>query len=135
MLKQMWEKLDAHTVSAADGGERAINVRNEWGGFSRRLSMPVFTGWQDHVTRQDGQTKVLVSDTSWSNKAGVNNQERWVAYSLRHGGEAAVFWIKAVDPTASPRAVEWLDADRVMIGPIVRDGSQAFVIVQRQVAL
>ena len=74
MLKQMWEKLDAHTVAAADGRERAINVRNEWGGFSRRLSMPVFTGWQDHVTRQDGQTKVLVLDTSWSNKAGVNNR-------------------------------------------------------------
>jgi hypothetical protein len=41
MLKQMWEKLDAFTISAADGSERDINVRNEWGGFSRRLKMPV----------------------------------------------------------------------------------------------
>lgn len=38
MLKQMWEKLGAYTVSAGAGAERAINVRNEWGGFSRHAS-------------------------------------------------------------------------------------------------
>ena len=54
MLKQMWEKLDAYTVSAVDGSERNINVRNEWGGFSRRLKMPAFTGWQDHVRMVGG---------------------------------------------------------------------------------
>ena len=78
MLKQMWEKLDAYTVSAADGSERNINVRNEWGGFSRRLKMPVFTGWQDHARSVNGQMRVLVSDRRWNNTAGVNNQEHWV---------------------------------------------------------
>jgi hypothetical protein len=62
MLKQMWEKLDAFTISAADGSERDINVRNEWGGFSRRLKMPVFTGWQHFVSNESGRMKVLASD-------------------------------------------------------------------------
>ena len=74
MLKQMWEKLDAYTVTAADGSERNINVRNEWGGFSRRLKMPVFTGWQDHVRSVNGQMRVLVSDRRWNNTAGVNTR-------------------------------------------------------------
>lgn len=69
-------RLDAYTVSAADGTERNINVRNEWGGFSRRLKMPVFTGWQDHVRMVGGQMRVLVLDRNWNNTAGVNNQER-----------------------------------------------------------
>ncbi len=135
MLKQMWEKLDAYTVSAADGSERNINVRNEWGGFSRRLKMPVFTGWQDHVRMVDGQMRVLVSDRNWSNTAGVNNQEHWVAYALEHDSEAAFFVIKAVDPTKSPRSVEWLDDTRVLCGKVTRDGHQAFVTATRQVPL
>ena len=96
MLKQMWEKLDAYTVSAADGSERNINVRNEWGGFSRRLKMPVFTGWQDHVRMVDGQMRVLVSDRNWNNTAGVNNQEHWVAHALENDCEAAFFVVKLV---------------------------------------
>lgn len=135
MLKQMWEKLDAHTVSARDGLEREINVRNEWGGYSRRLKLPVFTGWQDHASSINGQTRVLVSDTSWSNTAGVNNQEHWVAHAIENGGEAAFFVIKAVDPTASPRKVEWLDETRVLCGPIQRIGCQAYVTAIREIRL
>lgn len=134
MLKQMWEKLGAFTRRVTDESERAINVRNEWGGFSRRLGMPVFTGWQDHVRSVNGQMRVLVSDLDWPNVAGVNNQEYWVSHALEHG-EAAFFLIKAVDPTASPRKVEWLDDTRVFCGPIERDGRQAFVTAARQVAL
>lgn len=135
MLKQMWEKLDAYTVSAADGTERNINVRNEWGGFSRRLKMPVFTGWQDHVRMVGGQMRVLVSDRNWNNTAGVNNQEHWVTYALEHDSEAAFFVIKAVDPLKSLRSVEWLDDTRVLCGKAMREGTQAFVTAMRQVPL
>src|SRR5262245_45181706 len=119
MLKDMWERLDAHTVSAKDRSERRINVRNEWGGHSRRLRLPVFTGWEDNVRTIDGKWRVLVSDKSWPNVSGVNNQEYWVDYALQHGGEAAFFLIKAVDPSAVPRKVEWLDNTRVFCGPVV----------------
>lgn len=135
MLKQMWEKLDAFTISAADGSERDINVRNEWGGFSRRLKMPVFTGWQDFVSNEGGRMKVLVSDRTWNNTAGVNNQERWVEHALEHGVEAAFFVIKAVDPTGSPRKVEWLDDSRVFCGKVVRERSSSYVVATRQVQL
>lgn len=135
MLKQMWTKLNAHTLSVTSGKPRDINVRNEWGGYSRRLEMSVFTGWQDHVTNQGGRMKVLVSDKQWHNTAGVNNQERWVDYALAHGGEAAFFVIKAVDPTCSPRQVEWLDDTRVLCGRVVREGDAAYIIAERQVAL
>ena len=135
MLKLMWEKLDAFTLSAVNGAERDINVRNEWGGFSRRLRMPVFTGWQDFVSNTDGTMKVLVSDRSWSNTAGVNNQERWVDHAIGHDVEAAFFVIKAVDPTGSPRKVEWLDDSRVFCGTVFREGGLAYVVADRQVRL
>jgi hypothetical protein len=135
MLKQMWEKLDAHTVSAKDRSERSINVRNEWGGYSKRLKLPVFTGWQDHAHSTAGQTRVLISDTNWPNTAGVNNQEYWVNYAMQNGGEAAFFVIKAVDPTASPRKVDWLDETRVLCGPIDRVGSQSFITAVREIPL
>jgi hypothetical protein len=135
MLKQMWEKLKANTVSARTGAQRSINVRNEWGGYSQRVNLPVFTGWQDHVRSTAGQMRVLVSDTNWPNTAGVNNQEYWVNHALAHGGEAAFFVIKAVDPSATPRQVEWLDDSRVLCGPIERVGTQTFVTATRQVDL
>lgn len=135
MLRQMWEMLDAYTVSAVDGSERSINVRNEWGGFSRRLHMPVFTGWQDHVRSVNGQMRVLISDRHWHNAAGVNNQERWVAYSLEHDCEAAFFVIKARDPLTTPRAVEWLDDTRVLCGKVDRQGNQAFITASRDIPL
>jgi hypothetical protein len=46
MLKDMWAKLDTYTTRASDtSSQRPVNVRNEWGGFSKKLKMPVFTGW------------------------------------------------------------------------------------------
>ncbi len=137
MLRQMWERLDAYTISASRGTERAINVRNEWGGYSRRLNMPVFTGWQDLVASANGQMKVLVCDQTWNriNPAGFKNQERWVKHALEHDAEAAFFVIKAVDPTASPRQVEWLDDTRVFCGTVVRDGGSSYVVATRQVRL
>ena len=136
MLKDMWRKLDAYTLSAKDRVERSINVRNEWGGYSRRLKMPVFTGWQDHTRNIDGQVRVLVSDsTNWHNKAGVKNQEHWVDHALQNGGEAAYFMIKAVDPLAVPRQIEWLDESRVLCGRIERLGNQAFIFPNREVPL
>jgi hypothetical protein len=131
----MWDKLDAYTVSAKDKVERRINVRNEWGGYSRRLRMPVFTGWQDHTKKIDGQIRVLVSDTTWPNKAGSRNQEYWVAHAINEGGEACYFMIKAVDPLASPRTVEWLDDSRVLCGRVERHGNLAFVFPSREIRL
>lgn len=64
----MREMLDAYTVTASDGSERNINVRNEWGGFSRRLETPVFRGWQDDVRSVNCQMRVLVSDCSLSRR-------------------------------------------------------------------
>ena len=97
--------------------------------------MLVFTGWQDHVRSVNGQMRVLVSDRRWSNTAGVNNQEHWVAHALEHDSEAAFFVIKAVDPLKSPRSVEWLDDTRVLCGKVVREGDQAFITATRQIPL
>jgi hypothetical protein len=137
MLKptQMWEKLDAYTVSRKTGSERSINARNEWGGYSRRLKLPVFTAWQDRARSSGGQTQFLVSDTNWSNTAGVNNQEYWLAHALEHGGEAAVFVIKAVDLTERPRRIESLDDTRVLCGPIERVGTQTFITGSREIRI
>ena len=135
MLKDMWTKLDAYTLSAKDKRERSINVRNEWGGYSRRLRLPVFTGWTDHMAKTGGEIRVLISDRNWSNKAGVNNQEFWVGYALNNGDEAAYFRIKAVDPTASPRKVEWLDDSCVLCGRVERHGDQTFIFPVRDVRL
>ena len=132
MLKDMWEKLDAYTCRAGDASsQRAINVRNEWGGFSRKLKMPVFTGWQDHISKTGGQMRCQISDQNWSSKAGVSNQEFWVQHALDNGGEAAFFVIKAVDPSAEPRKVEWLDDKRVLIGQVERVGTLSFVVAKR----
>lgn len=135
MLKEMWQKLRAHTVSAKTGQNRAVNVRNEWGGFSDRLEMPVFTGWQDHASKIAGQNRMLISDTTWKSISGVNNQERWVKYAIDNECEAAYFLIKAVDPTKSPRSVEWLDDTRVLCGKVVRLGTQSFVLATREIQL
>ena len=132
MLKEMWEKLDSYTHRSGDpSNERPINVRNEWGGFSRKLGMPVFTGWQDHISKIDGQMRCQISDLNWDNKAGVNNQEYWIDFAKRNDGEAAFFVIKAVDPTKSPRKVEWLDSTRVLIGKLQREGTSSFILANR----
>jgi hypothetical protein len=48
-MSQMWRLLDTYTLTP-EGTERAVNHNNEWGGYSRRLRMPVFTGWLDFTT-------------------------------------------------------------------------------------
>ena len=70
-----------------------------------------------------------------SNTAGVNNQEYWVDYALKHESEAAFFVIKAVDHTASPRKVEWLDDTRCLCGPVERIGDQSFITAVREIRL
>jgi hypothetical protein len=136
MLKDMWEKLDTYTCRAGDpSSARPVNVRNEWGGFSKKLKMPVFTGWQDLISTNSGQMRCQISDQAWTNKAGVNNQEFWVAHALENGGEAAFFVIKAVDPTMVPRKVEWLDDTRVLIGQIERVGTATFILAKRTLGI
>ncbi len=136
MLKEMWEKLDTYTLSAGKpGSQRSINVRNEWGGFSRRLGMPVFTGWQDHTQRVDGVMRCQISDLRWDNKAGVNNQQHWIEHALQGDGEAAFFVIKAADPLAVPRKVEWLDNTRVLVGSIRKEGEATFILAKRIISL
>ena len=56
-------------------------------------------------------------------------------YALERNGDAAFFVIKAVDASAVPRKVEWLDGSRVFCGPVVREGEQAFVWANREVPL
>ena len=132
MLKDMWAKLDTYTCRAGDvTSQRPVNVRNEWGGFSKKLKMPVFTGWQDHISNVSGQMRCQISDQTWSNKAGVNNQEFWVEHAIKNGGEAAFFVIKAQDASAEPRKVEWLDDTRVLIGEIERVGTATFIVAKR----
>ena len=131
----MWQKLQTHTLAVKTGSQRKVNVRNEWGGFSGRLNMPVFTGWQDHASKVAGQNMMLISDTTWSSISGVNNQERWVQYAIDNDCEGAYFLIKAINPAASPRAVEWIDDTRVFCGKVVRKGTQAFVLTSRQIPL
>jgi hypothetical protein len=61
-----------------------VNHINEWGGFSRRLGMPVFTAWEDLATydKTTKMTKALVCDTAWPERpAGLSNQERWLTFS------------------------------------------------------
>jgi hypothetical protein len=134
MLKQMWKKLDAFTYYSGTSKERDINVRNEWGGFSRRLAMPVFTGWQDLCSKADGKLRVLVSDRNWS-AAGTENQEFWIAQAMKAGGDAAFFVIRAVDPNARPRKVEWLDDSRVLAGSLSREGDVTYITSSRIIAL
>jgi hypothetical protein len=132
-MKQMWQLLNAYTLNVRDE-ERAINHQNEWGGYSRRLGMPVFTAWLD-LTQYDKATKTvraLVSDATWPNTAGVNNQEHWLKHAEKNGeGRAAFFIIHAVDPAAVPRDVKEIDADVVFIGKIERDGTKTYISGER----
>jgi len=45
-MTEMWTLLDAYTLTP-QGQKRQVNHLNEWGGYSRRLKMPVFTAWSD----------------------------------------------------------------------------------------
>jgi hypothetical protein len=131
---QMWALLQAHTVTPS-GEERAVNHLNEWGGYSKKLGMPIFTGWRDH-TEFDKQTKTvtaLVSDTQWTSAVGVNNQERWLKHAEENNsGIAAFFIIHAVNENATPRKVKYIDDDAVFVGKVVRKGTETFIVGQRR---
>ena len=105
-MTEMWALLDVYTLTP-NGSERDVNPQNEWGGFSRRLGMPVFTGWKD-MTEYDKAaktSKALVCDTDWSRPIGLNNQERWLKFAENsESGLAAFFVIHAVDQKAELRS-------------------------------
>ena len=130
-MSQMWRVLDAYTHTPA-GAERAVNHNNEWGGFSRRLSMPVFTGWRDFTTydRDSKDTTALVSDIEWTGRpVGLKNQERWLRFAEeQNNGLASFFVIHAVDEKALIRKVKFIDHDKVFVGRVVRDGGKAYVV-------
>ncbi len=132
-MRDMWATLQTITHNQ-EGQERPVNHLNEWGGFSQRLNMPVFTAWRDHTTynKEDRTVSAIVSDTQWGSSVGVNNQERWVNFALENGGVAAFFVIHAVDTTAIPRKVESIDTAAVFVGQIVREGTEAKIIGTRQ---
>jgi hypothetical protein len=130
-MKQMWRVLDAYTLTPA-GTERAVNHNNEWGGFSRRLNMPVFTGWHDFTTynRDSKETKALVSDIEWTGRpVGLKNQERWLKFAEeQNNGVASFFVIHAVDEKADIRKVKYIDADKIFEGKVVREGGKVYVV-------
>ena len=132
-MTAMWDLLDAYTLTP-EGKPRAVNQNNEWGGFSRRLQMPVFTGWFDMTTfdKVNRTTAAVVCDTAWTGRpVGLPNQERWVRYAeTENGGVAAFFIIHAVDPKADRRKVKYIDDDKVFVGPINRSGAQAILVGQ-----
>lgn len=130
-MSQMWTLLNAYTI-AASGKERPVNHNNEWGGYSRHLKMPVFTGWRDHTTfdKVEKTTTALVLDDAWKNRpVGTNNQERWVRWALENNeGIASFFVIHAADENAEVRKVKCIDDDKVFVGKIVRDGGKVYVV-------
>jgi len=131
-MSQMWTRLNTYTM-AASGEERSVNHNNEWGGFSRFLKMPVFTGWRDHLTfnKDDKTTTALVYDKEWSARrpVGSANQERWLEWAEQNNnGVAAFFVIHAVDERAALRKVRYIDDDKVFVGPIVRDQGKVLVV-------
>ena len=130
-MSQMWTLLNAYTISA-NGEERPVNHNNEWGGYSRYLKMPVFTGWRDHTSFDKGEktTTALVLDKAWTNRpVGTNNQERWIRFALEsNNGIAAFFVIHAADEHAEVRKVKYIDDDKVFVGKVVRDGGKVYVV-------
>jgi hypothetical protein len=132
-MSQMWALLRTHTLSTS-GERRDVNHLNEWGGFSDRLEMPVFTAWRDH-TAYDKLSKTVtatVLNSEWSSAVGVNNQERWLKYAEEHGGQAAFFIIHAMDEGAQPRKVQYIDDDAVFVGLVVRVGTDTHIVGKRR---
>ena len=133
-MTQMWSLLQAHTLTPS-GKERAVNHLNEWGGYSKKAGMPVFTGWKDLTTydKEKKTTTALVSDTTWSSAVGLNNQEHWLAFAEQNNDSIAAFFIiHAEDEDASPRKVKYIDADSLFVGKIVRDGTKTYIVGQRR---
>lgn len=131
-MSEMWSKLDAYNLNA-EGQERAVNQVNEWGGFSRKLGMPVFTAWYDHVeyNKESRTTKAVISDTTWQGTVGVNNQERWIKHAEESGNAVAAFFvIHAANENAHPRKVKYIDDDKVFVGQLVRNGTETYILGQ-----
>ena len=133
-MSQMWTRLNTFTI-AADGEERSVNHNNEWGGFSRFLKMPVFTGWRDHLAfdRTAKTTTALIFDQEWVDRRpiGSANQERWIRWAEENNeGTAAFFVIHAVDERADLRKVKYIDDDKVFVGKLVREQGKVFVVGQ-----
>jgi len=133
-MTQMWSLLQAHTLTPS-GTQRPVNHLNEWGGFSKKVGMPVFTGWEDltDYDKTNKTTTALVLDTTWSSAVGVNNQEHWLSFAEKsNDGVAAFFVIHAEDKNATPRKVKYIDADAVFVGKIIRNGTKTFIVGQRR---
>jgi hypothetical protein len=133
-MSRMWSLLQAHTI-AQSGEEREVNHLNEWGGFSKRLNMPVFTGWRDMTTfdKERKTTTALVLDTTWDSAVGVNNQLRWLSDAEQNNDAVAAFFvIHAEDVCAKKRSVKYIDDDRVFVGKIVREGTKVYIVGQPQ---
>lgn len=133
-MSELWLKLDAFN-KRPDGQEREVNQLNEWGGFSRKLGMPVFTAWQDHLEfdRETKLTKAVVSDTTWQGSVGLNNQERLLAEAEQQGeGIGAFFVIHAVNEEVHPRKIACIDSDKVFVGKIVRNGTETYILGKPQ---
>lgn len=132
-MTSMWQFLQAYTLTPG-GKERPVNQNNEWGGFSKRLAMPVFTGWYDmvHYDREKRTTTALVCDTAWMGRpVGLPNQERWLRHAETNcNGIAAFFIIHAVDPNSERRSVKYIDDDKVFVGPIFRDSGKTYIVGQ-----
>jgi hypothetical protein len=136
-MSGMWSLLQAHTLNS-HGQERPVNHLNEWGGYSRRLGMPVFTAWRDQTTfdKVEKTVTALVLDSDWSGTTGVNNQERWLKYAEEHNdGVASFFIIHALDEEATPRKVQYIDDDAIFVGNVVRDGTKTLIVGRRQALL
>jgi hypothetical protein len=133
-MSQMWALLQAYTLSSS-GEKRPVNHLNEWGGFSERLGMPIFTAWRDHTVFDKVAKTVTatVLNSEWSSAVGVNNQERWLKYAEeKNGGVAAFFIIHAVDEGALPRKVQYIDDYAVFVGRVLRDGTETNIVGQRR---
>ncbi len=130
---EMWAMLQAYTFNKQNK-ERPVNHNNEWGGFSKRLNMAVFTGWRD-LTHYDKETKTttsMVLDTEWKNRpVGIPNQLFWLEHAEEHNNGIACFIIiHAVDTSVEKRKVESIDHERVFVGKIEQRGTQYFIAGQ-----
>lgn len=127
-VSAMWKLLNAYTLNAR-AEERDINHMNEWGGMSRVLNIPVFTGWR-HLTTYDRETRTtraVILDEDWEG-VGYGNQVRWITYAMEHcGGQAGFFIIHAVDPDAKPRKIGAIESERIFVGQLQREGRLTYL--------
>lgn len=133
-MSQMWTRLNVYTIGA-NGEERPVNHNNEWGGYSRYLAMPVFTGWRDRTKYDKSKkttTALIVDEVRKKDRpVGVNNQLRWIQWAVENNdGIAAFFIIHAADEEAEVRKVKYIDADKVFVGKLVREEEKVYLVGQ-----